>query len=185
MEGLWASWGLSMQYHKQGSLQEAPKSFQEAPRKVQKISGQKFRNNFVGNFVQKMKPKGHFEINWPLSKRQIWVGDFFKYIDYYWPSPQILWPSAVPVKGVAHFSITLLTIFVSHYLNTLCAPKGFDEKKSKKPLSFFDTWRDGHANLNTRTKVIFYTSCGKLFLLVQSKDAHLVISRKSLWNKTI
>ena len=39
------------------------KSFQEAPRKVQKISGQKFRNNFVGNFVQTMKPKGHFEIN--------------------------------------------------------------------------------------------------------------------------
>ena len=120
-------------------------------------------------FLEDLKtPKGHFEINRPLSKRQIWVGDFFKYIDYYWPSPKIFWPSAVPVKGVAHFSITLLTIFVSHYLNTLCAPKGFDEKKSKKPLSFFDTWRDGHANLNTRTKVIKYKSCGELFILVQS-----------------
>ena len=63
MEALWAAWGLSMKYHKQGSLQEASKSFQEAPRKVQKISLQKFRNNFVGNFVQTMKPKGHFEIN--------------------------------------------------------------------------------------------------------------------------
>ena len=27
---------------------EAPKSFQEAPRKVKKISGQKSRNNFIG-----------------------------------------------------------------------------------------------------------------------------------------
>ena len=42
---------------------EAYRKPQKAPRKVQKISGQKFRNNFVGNFVQTMKPKGHFEIN--------------------------------------------------------------------------------------------------------------------------
>ena len=35
----------------------------EALRKVQKVSGQKFRNNLVGNFVQTMKPKGHFDIN--------------------------------------------------------------------------------------------------------------------------
>jgi hypothetical protein len=55
--------GLRFQYHKQGSLQEAPKSFQEAPRNVQKISGQKSRNNFVGIFVQTIIPKGHFEIN--------------------------------------------------------------------------------------------------------------------------
>ena len=27
------------------------------------------RNNFVGNFVQTMKPKGHFEINWPLGRK--------------------------------------------------------------------------------------------------------------------
>ena len=46
----------------------SPKSFHEAPRKLQKNSGQKSRNNFVGIFVQTMKPKGHFEINWPLSK---------------------------------------------------------------------------------------------------------------------
>ena len=45
----------------------SPKSFHEAPRKLQKNSGQKSRNNFVGIFVQTMKPKGHFEINWPLS----------------------------------------------------------------------------------------------------------------------
>ena len=44
----------------------SPKSFHEAPRKLQKNSGQKSRNNFVGIFVQTMKPKGHFEINWPL-----------------------------------------------------------------------------------------------------------------------
>ena len=42
------------------------KSFHEAPRKLQKNSGQKSRNDFVGIFVQTMKPKGHFEINWPL-----------------------------------------------------------------------------------------------------------------------
>ena len=45
----------------------SPKSFHEAPRKLQKNSGQKSRNNFVGIFVQTMKPKGHFEINWPLA----------------------------------------------------------------------------------------------------------------------
>jgi hypothetical protein len=41
----------------------SPKSFQEAPRKLQKNSGQKSRNNFVGIFVQTIIPKGHFEIN--------------------------------------------------------------------------------------------------------------------------
>ena len=30
-------------------------------------SYKKTRNNFVGIFVQTMKPKGHFEINWPLT----------------------------------------------------------------------------------------------------------------------
>ena len=44
----------------------SPKSFHEAPRKLQKNSGQKSRNHFFGIFVQTMKPKGHFEINWPL-----------------------------------------------------------------------------------------------------------------------
>ena len=44
----------------------SPKNFHEAPRKLQKNSGQKSRNNFVGTFVQTMKKKGHFEINWPL-----------------------------------------------------------------------------------------------------------------------
>ena len=45
----------------------SPKSFHEAPKKLQKNSGQKSRNNFVVIFVQTMKPKGHFEINWPLK----------------------------------------------------------------------------------------------------------------------
>ena len=49
------------------SPQGSPKSFHEAPRKLQKNSGQKSRNNFVSIFVQTMKPKGHFEINWPLE----------------------------------------------------------------------------------------------------------------------
>ena len=53
--------------YKQGSLQEAPKSFQEALRKVQKMPGQKSRNNYVGIFVQTIIPKGHFEINWLLA----------------------------------------------------------------------------------------------------------------------
>ena len=47
--------------------QGSPKSFLEAPRKLQKNSGQKSRNNFVGFLVQTMTPKGHFEINWPLD----------------------------------------------------------------------------------------------------------------------
>ena len=43
------------------------KSFQEAPRKVHKISGQKYRNNSVGFLEEVLKPKGHFEINRPLG----------------------------------------------------------------------------------------------------------------------
>ena len=39
------------------------KASQKAPGRYKKNSGQKFRNNFVGNFVQTMKPKGNFEIN--------------------------------------------------------------------------------------------------------------------------
>ena len=62
MKALWASRGLSTQYHEQGSLQEASKSFQEAPRKVHKILGQKSRNNFVGFLEEVLTPKGHFEI---------------------------------------------------------------------------------------------------------------------------
>ena len=58
-----ASWKLFGLSGDLVSLQEAPKSFQEAPRKVQKISGQKSRNNFVGIFVITIIPKGHFEIN--------------------------------------------------------------------------------------------------------------------------
>ena len=42
------------------------KSFQEAPRKLQKISGQKSGNNFVGILEEVFRPKGHSEINWPL-----------------------------------------------------------------------------------------------------------------------
>jgi hypothetical protein len=42
---------------------ESSKSFQEAPRKLQKKSGQKSRNNFVGFLEEVLTPKGHFEIN--------------------------------------------------------------------------------------------------------------------------
>ena len=31
------------------------------------ILGQKLSKNFVGILVQTMTPKGHFEINWPLT----------------------------------------------------------------------------------------------------------------------
>ena len=62
----------------------SPKSFHEAPRKLQKNSGQKSRNNFVGIFVQTVKPKGHFEINWPLviivSVCVRWVSQIFRKI---------------------------------------------------------------------------------------------------------
>jgi hypothetical protein len=39
------------------------KSFQEAPRKLQKNSGQKSGKNFVGFLEEVLTPKGHFEIN--------------------------------------------------------------------------------------------------------------------------
>ena len=32
---------------------------------------------FVGNFVQTMKPKGHFEINWPLGSFKVSFGVFY------------------------------------------------------------------------------------------------------------
>jgi hypothetical protein len=38
------------------------KSFQEAPRKVQKISGQKYRNNSVGFLEEVLTPKGHLKL---------------------------------------------------------------------------------------------------------------------------
>ena len=46
----------------------SPKSFQEAPRKLQKISGQKFRNIFVGILDKTDFSLGHSEINWPLDR---------------------------------------------------------------------------------------------------------------------
>ena len=46
----------------------SPKSLHEVPRKLQKNSGQKSRNYFVGIYVQTMKSKGYFEINWPLVR---------------------------------------------------------------------------------------------------------------------
>ena len=49
------------------SPQEAQRASMKPPGSYKKNSGQKSRNNFVGIFVQTIKPKGHFEINWPLS----------------------------------------------------------------------------------------------------------------------
>ena len=72
-----ASWGLHgsflglpagfLAYDITYQVPGSPKSFHDAPRKLQKNSGQKSRNNFVGIFVQTMKPKRHFQINWPLA----------------------------------------------------------------------------------------------------------------------
>ena len=47
-----------------------PKSFQEAPRKLQKIAGRKPFNIFVAFLVETMTPKKHFEINWPLVEHK-------------------------------------------------------------------------------------------------------------------
>ena len=49
------------------SPQEAQRASMKPPGSYKKNSGQKSRKNFVGIFVQTMKPKGHFEINWPLE----------------------------------------------------------------------------------------------------------------------
>ena len=50
--------------------QGSPKSFQEAPKKLQKISGQKFRNNFVASLGQTNFSLGYYKIIWPLKKWQ-------------------------------------------------------------------------------------------------------------------
>ena len=70
LEAFWGFLQASLFMILHTKSQGSPKSFHEAPRKLQKNSGQKPRNNFVGIFVQMMKPKGHFEINWPLG---IWI----------------------------------------------------------------------------------------------------------------
>ena len=49
------------------------------PGSCKKKSGQKSRNNFVGIFVQTMKPKGHFEINRPLVLNTLY-SDLWYYI---------------------------------------------------------------------------------------------------------
>ena len=46
---------------------EAYRKPQKASRKVQKNSGQKSRNNFVGFLEEVFWPRGHSEINWPLA----------------------------------------------------------------------------------------------------------------------
>ena len=55
----------------------SPKSFLEAPRKLQKISGQKSCNNFVGILEEVFGPKGHSEINWPLTARVLSCCNFY------------------------------------------------------------------------------------------------------------
>ena len=60
------------------SPQEAQRASRKPPRKLQKKSGQKFRNNFVGILEELLTPKGHFEINWPLEKSAIAHPMFFR-----------------------------------------------------------------------------------------------------------
>ena len=59
--------GLGKDYHLTESLQEAPKGFQEAPRKFKKLSGQKSSQYFLMFLVETMTLKRHLEINWPSA----------------------------------------------------------------------------------------------------------------------
>ena len=78
---LWASWKLfeascRLPYSWYYLLLKSPgswKSFQEAPKKVQKISGQKYRNSFVGFLEEFLIPIEHFEINWPLKLLEMFM----------------------------------------------------------------------------------------------------------------
>ena len=69
------------------SPQEAQRASMKPPGSYKKNSEQKSRNNFVGIFVQTMKPKGHFEINWPLAGLIFWNS-----YNQEWKS-RILWPN--------------------------------------------------------------------------------------------
>ena len=85
---------------------------------------------------------------------------FFKYVDYYWPSPKNLFTFRHACKGRGTlFHHPPHDFCLALFEHTGLPPRALTKKKSKKPLSFFDTWRDGHANLNTRTKVNLYKSC--------------------------
>ena len=60
------------------SPQEAQRASMKPQGSYKKNLGQKSRNNFAGIFVQTMKPKGHFEINWPLETvENLIYKDFF------------------------------------------------------------------------------------------------------------
>ena len=60
---------LPYKWHYLPSSQEAPKSFQEASRKLQKISGQKSLQFFVAILVEMMTAKRRLKINWPLKAK--------------------------------------------------------------------------------------------------------------------
>ena len=66
---------------------------------AEKNSEQKSRNNFVGIFVQTMKPKGHFEINWPL----VYTYNHQKMHHFY--------------AGIHVFCIHNVTMILTHSLN--------------------------------------------------------------------
>ena len=55
------------------SPQEAQRASRKPPGSCKKKSGQKSRNNFFGFLEEVLTPKGHFEINWPLVRQQLWV----------------------------------------------------------------------------------------------------------------
>ena len=58
---------LPYKWHYLLSPKKAPKSFQEAPKKLQKIQGRNLYNISVAILVRTMTPKRHFETNWPLA----------------------------------------------------------------------------------------------------------------------
>ena len=66
LEAFWAFLQASLFIILHTKSPGSPKSFHEAPRKLQKKLRAEIQKYFVGIFVQTMKPKGHFEINWPL-----------------------------------------------------------------------------------------------------------------------
>ena len=77
------------------SPQEALRASMKPPGSYKKNSGQKSRNNFVGIFVQMMKPKGHFQINWPLARWEKKIQScFHKISDFFFQ-----WNRALSCQG--------------------------------------------------------------------------------------